>query len=53
MIFPRMVSAVFFPSRMAPDASVNIPIITACLRVREPEPTEVAKELATSLAPMP
>lgn len=50
---PLMVSVVLAPRRKAPPNSQKQAMIKAWARVMEPEPTEVAKELATSLAPIP
>ena len=47
-----IVSATREPTRTAPANSMTDAIIMACFRVRERDETEVAKELATSLAPM-
>lgn len=52
-ILPRMLSAVLGPSAMAPVSSMTVAIMQACFSVKLREPTEVAKELATSLAPVP
>jgi hypothetical protein len=56
-----IVSEVSAPKRIAPPNSVKIAIEHACHSVRDLDPTEVAKELATyrlaegltSLAPLP
>ena len=39
------------PSRIAPSVSKIVPRMHACRRVSTPDPTDVAKEFATSLAP--
>jgi len=51
MILVRMVSATRAPTAIEPVNSMAEAIIIACIIVREREETEVAKELATSLAP--
>jgi hypothetical protein len=51
MILVRIVSATRDPTATLPENSHTEAISMACLRVREREDTEVAKELATSLAP--
>lgn len=50
---PLMVSVVLAPRKKAPPNSQKQAMIKAWARVIEPEPTEVAKALATSLAPIP
>ena len=52
MSFFRMVSATREPTRTAPRNSQKVAMIMACVRVRDLDETEVANELATSLAPM-
>lgn len=49
---PLMVSVVLAPRKKAPPNSQKQTMIKAWTRVMESEPTEVAKELATSLAPI-
>ena len=51
MTLVRMVSVTREPTSMAPANSMTEAMHIACLRVSEREATEVAKELATSLAP--
>ena len=51
-ILLRMVSATRDPTRTAPANSITVAISIACFMVREREETDVAKELATSFAPM-
>jgi hypothetical protein len=51
-ILLRMVSATRAPTVTAPANSMTLAIIIACINVRDREETEVAKEFATSLAPM-
>jgi hypothetical protein len=46
-----MVSVVLAPRRNAPPNSQKQAMIRAWAKVTDPEPTEVANELATSLAP--
>jgi len=43
----------YLPIRTDPAISATVAIIQACLTVRTFDPTEVPKELATSLAPRP
>ena len=45
--------ATFEPMSSAPKNSQTDAMTTACLTVRAFEPTDVAKQLATSLAPIP
>lgn len=52
MILVRMVSATREPTATLPENSQAEAMTMACLRVREREETDVAKELATSLAPV-
>lgn len=52
MTFSRMVSATREPTETEPANSVTEATRTACFMVRQREEMEVAKELATSLAPM-
>jgi hypothetical protein len=52
MTFVRIVSVTREPTSMAPANSMTEAMHMACLRVSEREATEVAKELATSLAPV-
>jgi len=47
-----IVSATRPPTKRAPPNSITEAIIIACIRVSEREETEVAKELATSFAPI-
>lgn len=47
----RIVSVTREPTSIAPANSITEAMHMACLRVSEREATEVAKELATSLAP--
>ena len=49
----RIVLATFEPMSSAPKNSQTDAMTTACLTVRAFEPTDVAKQLATSLAPIP
>jgi hypothetical protein len=51
MTLVRMVSVTRAPTVIAPRNSIMLAMSMACLNVREREATEVAKELATSLAP--
>ena len=51
MTLVRIVSVTRAPTSMAPANSITEAMHMACLRVSEREATEVAKELATSLAP--
>ena len=51
MIPSLTVLVVLAPSRMAPPNSVKMAMHTACHSLRDREPTDVAKELATSFAP--
>jgi len=48
-----MVSVVLAPRRKAPPNSQKQAIIKAWAMEMDPDPTEVANELATSLAPIP
>lgn len=41
-----------YPTSTAPRNSITVAIHMACQRVNDREDTDVAKELATSLAPM-
>jgi hypothetical protein len=47
-----IVSATREPTRTAPPNSMTVAMSIACFMVRDREETEVAKELATSFAPM-
>ena len=49
--FVRIVSVTRAPTVSAPRNSMTLAINIACLKVRDREATDVAKELATSLAP--
>ncbi len=49
----RMVAVTSPPASTAPASSKTAAIITACLNVRDLEPTEVPIALATSFAPIP
>lgn len=51
MICVRMVWATLSPTAMLPLNSQIEAIAIACFKVRDLEETDVAKELATSLAP--
>jgi len=51
-ILDRIVSETRAPTAIAPENSMTEAIIMACFMVKDLEETEVAKELATSLAPM-
>ena len=51
MTFSRMVSATREPTETEPANSVTEAMRTACFMVRQREEMDVAKELATSLAP--
>lgn len=51
MILVRIVSATLSPTVTLPANSQKEAMIMACLRVRDLEETDVANELATSLAP--
>jgi hypothetical protein len=51
-ILLRMVSATRDPTRTAPANSITVAISIACFIVKDREETDVAKELATSFAPM-
>lgn len=51
MTFSRMVSATREPTDTEPANSVTEAMRTACFMVRQREEMDVAKELATSLAP--
>lgn len=51
-ILDLIVSATRAPTSNAPANSITEAINMACKRVRDLEETEVAKALATSLAPM-
>jgi hypothetical protein len=53
MTLVRMVSVTRDPTSIAPANSMTEAMHMACLRVSEREATEVAKELATSFAPVP
>ena len=48
----RTVSVTWEPTRTAPASSKTAAMITACFRVKAPDPTEVPMALARSLAPM-
>ena len=48
----RIVSATRDPTRTAPANSITVAMSMACFIVKDREETEVAKELATSFAPM-
>ena len=50
---PLMVSVTEDPRKTAPTSSMTNAMPIACLSEREPEPTDVANALATSLDPMP
>ena len=52
MTLVRIVSVTRDPTSMAPANSITEAMHMACLRVSEREATEVANELATSLAPI-
>ena len=45
--------AQYLPNRTAPAISATVAMLHACLTVSTFDPTEVPKELATSLAPRP
>jgi hypothetical protein len=49
---PAMVLVTAAPSPIAPENSNTAAITVACRKVRAPDPTEVPKALATSLAPV-
>lgn len=51
-ILLRMVSATRAPTATDPENSIMEAMNMACLRVRDRDETEVANELATSLAPI-
>ena len=51
MIFPLIVSVTWLPRTIAPENSQIEAIIIVCFRVSAFAPTDVAKELATSLPP--
>lgn len=51
MILVRIVSATLLPTVTLPDNSQKDATSMACLRVRDLDETDVANELATSLAP--
>lgn len=53
MIPSLIVSATPEPNKSAPKNSVKQATMQACPRDKDPDDTEVAKELATSLAPIP
>jgi len=52
MILVRMVSETREPTATEPVNSMMLAMATACFMVKERDETDVAKELATSLAPM-
>lgn len=52
MIWFRMVSVTLEPTAIEPLNSMTAAIPIACFIVNDREDTDVAKELATSLAPM-
>lgn len=51
MTLVRIVSVTWAPTAMAPANSMQEAMTMACFNVRDREATDVAKELATSLAP--
>jgi hypothetical protein len=52
MTLVRIVSVTSAPTAMAPANSIHEAIIMACFSVRDRDATDVANELATSLAPI-